>query len=99
MVYIFSEHWQSGPENTARGSAWLDRIYQRNRGPTIKAFEAHKDFGIFFPPLRIISILPALYVLLTVILPTNPLSSSPSLDLRQHNLRPLPLGPHHPRRY
>ncbi len=40
-----SEHWQSGPENLARGSAWLDRIYQDNRTATINTFASHKDFG------------------------------------------------------
>lgn len=39
------ENWQSGPENHARGVAWLDRVYQRNRTGTINALAAHKDFA------------------------------------------------------
>ncbi|KAK0507110.1 hypothetical protein JMJ35_010568 [Cladonia borealis] len=39
------EHWQSGPENTARGAAWLDTIYKHNRTNTMKPMESHKDFA------------------------------------------------------
>ncbi|KAM0794799.1 hypothetical protein BDR22DRAFT_883316 [Usnea florida] len=39
------EHWQSGPENHARGAAWLDKVYQRNRTATINSLAAHKDFS------------------------------------------------------
>ena len=45
-TYLYaSENWQSGPENHARGVAWLDRVYQRNRTGAINAMAAHKDFG------------------------------------------------------
>ena len=40
-----SENWQSGPENHARGVAWLDKIYQHNRTGTMNSLAAHKDFG------------------------------------------------------
>lgn len=40
-----SENWQSGPENHARGSAWLDKVYKHNRTSTINSLAAHKDFG------------------------------------------------------
>ncbi|KAL9069027.1 MAG: hypothetical protein Q9161_005785 [Pseudevernia consocians] len=44
--YSFSrENWQSGPENHARGVAWLDKIYKHNRTGTIQSLAAHKDFG------------------------------------------------------
>lgn len=43
-----SEHWQSGPENYARGTAWLDKIYKENRTGTINSLAAHKDFGTPF---------------------------------------------------
>ena len=39
------ETWQSGEENRKRGSEWLDQIYQKNRSGTVKALEAHRDFG------------------------------------------------------
>ena len=39
-----SENWQSGPENHARGAAWLDKVYQRNRTATMNSLAAHKDF-------------------------------------------------------
>jgi len=44
----YSEHWQSGEENKARGLAWLDQIYKHNRTNTINNFAAHKDFGNFY---------------------------------------------------
>ncbi|CAF9943570.1 MAG: hypothetical protein ALECFALPRED_000704 [Alectoria fallacina] len=44
--YSFSrENWQSGPENHARGVAWLDKIYKQNRTGTINSLAAHKDFA------------------------------------------------------
>ena len=44
--YSFSrENWQSGPENHARGVAWLDKIYKHNRTATINSLAAHKDFA------------------------------------------------------
>ena len=43
-----SENWQSGPENHARGVAWLDKIYKNNRTATINSLAAHKDFGTVF---------------------------------------------------
>ena len=41
------EEWQSGAENRIRGLKWLDAIYKHNRAGTIKALDAHKDFGMF----------------------------------------------------
>ena len=41
-----SEKWQSGPENEARGKAWLDTIYKHNRTETMEPMMAHKDFGM-----------------------------------------------------
>ncbi len=45
LEVAYSEHWQSGPENEARGTAWLDAIYKHNRTNTMKPLDAHKDFG------------------------------------------------------
>lgn len=46
---VHSENWQSGPENHARGVAWLDKIYKHNRTGTINSLAAHKDFGKALP--------------------------------------------------
>lgn len=43
-----SENWQSGPENSARGSAWLDKVYKHNRAGTFEKFAAHRDIGRAF---------------------------------------------------
>ena len=40
------EHWKSGAENHERGVAWLNQIYQRNRGDSMNPMAAHKDFGV-----------------------------------------------------
>ena len=48
LPFAPSERWQSGPENTARGVAWLDKIYKHNRTGTINSLAAHKDFGTVF---------------------------------------------------
>ncbi|RDL32030.1 Uncharacterized protein BP5553_09432 [Venustampulla echinocandica] len=38
------ENWQAGPENRARGEAWLNTIYQGNLSDATDKFAAHKDF-------------------------------------------------------
>lgn len=38
------EGWQTGPENLARGDAWLNKIYKQNLSTTTDNFSAHKDF-------------------------------------------------------
>jgi len=38
------ENWQSGPENRARGEAWLNQIYKSNLSTATDNFAAHKDF-------------------------------------------------------
>jgi len=43
--YSFSrQHWQSGPEMHERGVNWLNTLYQENKGPTMRPFNAHQDF-------------------------------------------------------
>jgi len=38
------EHWQSGPENSARGQQWLAQIYTKQLGQTLNPMGAHRDF-------------------------------------------------------
>ena len=39
------DHWSSGPENHARGKAWLDQIYRRNYAAITTVYmAAHRDF-------------------------------------------------------
>lgn len=38
------EQWKSGPENKARGEAWLGQIYKENLSTSTDHFKAHKDF-------------------------------------------------------
>lgn len=38
------ENWSSGPENSARGAAWLDKIYKHNHAATESTLSNHKDF-------------------------------------------------------
>lgn len=40
-----SEEWRSGRDNQARGKDWLDQIYKANRGATMQALAAHRDFS------------------------------------------------------
>jgi hypothetical protein len=40
----FRESWKSGPENRARGEAWLNQIYKSNLSTATDNFAAHKDF-------------------------------------------------------
>lgn len=42
------ENWQSGPENSAGGLAWLDKIYKHNRAGLYAKLAAHKDLGTAF---------------------------------------------------
>jgi hypothetical protein len=39
------DNWQAGPENRARGLAWLGQLYKQDLGPIFQTFAAHKDFG------------------------------------------------------
>ena len=59
MRIACSENWQSGPENTARGAAWLDTIYKHNRINTMKPMESHKDFGMYADIFCILIALPS----------------------------------------
>jgi hypothetical protein len=36
--------WQTGPENRARGEAWLNTIYKNNLSTSTNYFVAHRDF-------------------------------------------------------
>jgi len=45
LTVAVREHWQSGPANLERGSAWLNRIYQQNMAGIDEKLAAHKDFG------------------------------------------------------
>ena len=55
VPFPHSENWQSGPENHARGVAWLDKIYKQNRAGTINSLAAHKDFGTVFQAIVFLS--------------------------------------------
>lgn len=39
------EKWQSGPENSARGMAWYDKLYKHDRDGALASVDAQKDFA------------------------------------------------------
>lgn len=44
MTRRIRQGWQAGPENRARGEAWLNTIYKKNLSTATDNFIAHKDF-------------------------------------------------------
>ncbi|KAI2792802.1 hypothetical protein POX_b02845 [Penicillium oxalicum] len=42
---VSREHWQSGPENHARGIDWLQKVYAQNTPALLQMFRKHRDFA------------------------------------------------------
>ena len=99
MRIACSENWQSGPENTARGAAWLDTIYKHNRTNTMKPMESHKDFGKYANSFFVLSSPFPLLLSNTASFPKPFFHANPtSLDHKEYHLWPLSLRPQYPQR-
>jgi hypothetical protein len=80
------EGWQAGPENRAKGEAWLNTIYKKNLSTATDNFIAHKDFdfisreityGLYLSDQRILGPVETELVVLTGIMIQNlPLETS-----------------------